>query len=290
MSKFQPMLADDADLSKVQFPVMASPKLDGVRATVVSGTLLTRSLKRLPNEAIYSKFKFEAPLDGELIVGDPASPSVFRDTMKTVMSHTGDVKDLNYFVFDLVSNREFKDRFNDASYHVDDNKDIILVPHTQVDTLDELLRLEDVCLTNGYEGLMIRDPRGGYKFGRATQREGTLLKVKRKKTSEAHVIGFVEQMHNANEAKLDNLGYTERSSHQANLVPTGVLGALVARDITTNIDFNIGTGFTASERAEIWRKRQEFIGRICTYEYLPIGVKDKPRHPVFKGWRMKEDL
>lgn len=290
MPKFQPMLADDADLSRVQFPVLASPKLDGVRATVVEGRLLTRSLKELPNKAIYNKFKFNAALDGELIVGDPTSPSVFRDTMKAVMSHEGDTSELRYYIFDVVSGRVFRDRINDASYHADEDKGIVLVPHVQVDTLDELLKLEELTLTKGYEGLMLRKIDGLYKFGRATVREGTLLKVKRTLQSEAVVIGFVEQMHNANEAKLDNLGYTERSSHQANLVPTGVLGALVVRDIYTHVEFNIGTGFSALDRDVIWRTRDDCIGLLAAYEYLPIGVKDKPRHPVWLGWRSRRDM
>lgn len=283
---FKPMLADDANLGNLKFPLLVSPKLDGVRATSLDGVLRTRSLKLLPNRSVNDKFNILAPLDGELILGEPTSPSVFRDTMKAVMSHSGDIQDLRYYVFDLVSDDRFVDRL-DKSTHYCNNSSIIHLPHKFVETEDELYYLEDAALSHGYEGLMLRDPEGAYKFGRATAREGTLLKLKRRKTSEAIIIGFVEQMHNANEAKMDNLGYTERSSHQANLVPTGVLGALVVRD--AGVEFNVGTGFTAEDRASIWRKRHELIGSLITYEYLPIGIKDKPRHPVFKGFRMKED-
>jgi len=283
---FKPMLADDANLGNLKFPLLVSPKLDGVRATSLDGVLRTRSLKLLPNRSVNDKFNILAPLDGELILGEPTSPSVFRDTMKAVMSHSGDIQDLRYYVFDLVSDDRFVDRL-DKSTHYCNNSSIIHLPHKFVETEAELYYLEDAALSHGYEGLMLRDPEGAYKFGRATAREGTLLKLKRRKTSEAIIIGFVEQMHNANEAKMDNLGYTERSSHQANLVPTGVLGALVVRD--AGVEFNVGTGFTAEDRASIWRKRHELIGSLITYEYLPIGIKDKPRHPVFKGFRMKED-
>lgn len=290
MSKFQPMLAGEVDLKTLEYPVMVSPKLDGVRATIIDGRPLTRSLKEIPNLKVRSTFKVDAPLDGEFIVGDPTSSSVFRDTMKVVSSHTADISELRFFAFDVVAPVHFAERLSVVEQLCSAGALFVPVPHQIIENEAELLKLEEFVLTQGYEGLMLRDPAGPYKFGRSTTREGTLLKMKRRLTSEAHVIGFQEQMHNANEAKLDNLGYTERSSHQANLVPTGVLGALIVRDITSNIDFNVGTGFTALERAEIWRKRQEYIGRICAYEYLPIGVKDKPRHPVFKGWRMKEDI
>ena len=282
---FKPMLAVDAEESKLRFPLLVSPKLDGVRAVSFQGRLLTRSLKPLPNKELDATFKFEAPLDGELIVGDPTSPSVFRDTMKIVMAHEAPITDVKYCVFDIVKEGEFRDRLTEAGKYTDSR--IIHLPHREVTTLDELYDLEDSALSNGYEGLMLRDPAGRYKCGRSTLSEGILLKLKRRKTSEAVIIGFQEQMHNANEAKVDNLGYTERSSHQANLIPTGVLGALVVRD--GGIEFNVGTGFTYADRQEIWRKRHEHIGSLITYEYLPVGVKDKPRHPVFKGFRMKED-
>jgi DNA ligase-1 len=183
----------------------------------------------------------------------------------------------------------FKDRFKMAC-EAADYKRIIPVPHTLMSDEKELLETEDFILKMGYEGLMLRDPVGLYKNGRSTVSEGGLLKLKRKLTSEAVVIGFEEQMHNANEAKTDNLGNTERSSHQANLIPMGTLGALIVRDIISGVEFNVGTGFTAEERAGIWKQRESLKGKIVSYEYLPIGVKDKPRHPVFLGWRMEDDL
>jgi DNA ligase-1 len=205
--------------------------------------------------------------------------------MKVVMSHAESVNELRYFVFDLVkTNTEFKDRLAEAGNYCDGNQ-IVHVPHKRIQTLDELYEAEDEALKQGFEGVMLRHPRGPYKFGRATAREGWLMKVKRHAQSEALIIGFQEQMHNANEMKRDVFGYADRSSHQANLVPTGVLGALMVRDIDTLVEFNIGTGFTAAEREEIWRKRHEWIGQTVTYKYLPVGVKDKPRHPVFLGLR-----
>jgi len=290
MIKFQPMLADDVDLPSLHYPVLVSPKLDGVRATIIDREPLTRSLKKIPNLKVRDAFKIYAQLDGEFIVGDPASKSVFRDTMKVISSHTADIKELRFFVFDIVAPNKFTERLQLAHALCLEGSLYIPVPHIEVTSESELLHLEDKALAEGYEGLMIRDPNGPYKFGRSTTREGTLLKLKRRLQSEALVIGFQEQMHNANEAKLDNLGYVERSSHQANMVPTGILGALVVRDVKSGVEFNVGTGFTHADRTEFWRKRHELIGSVITYEYLPIGVKDKPRHPVMLGFRMKEDV
>ncbi len=51
---------------------------------------------------------------------------------------------------------------------------------------------------------------------------------------EAVIVGYTEKMHNANEAKKDNLGRTERSSCKEGLVPTGTLGALICQVPSSN--------------------------------------------------------
>lgn len=286
---FKPMLAGEVDLKKLKYPVYASPKLDGVRATFLGGVLHTRTLKRIPNKSVDAVFTNPQPLDGELIVGDPFGPTVFRDTMKVVSAHDAPIDGLKFWVFDCVGKRQFHERLNDAREAIQGNSRLVHVPHTLVYTPTELLDMEEEHLTKGYEGLMIRDPEGPYKMGRSTTNEGILLKMKRRLQGEARIIGFEEQMHNANEATINALGHTERSSHQANKIPMGVLGALVVRDIKSDVEFNVGTGFLADERASIWKQREMLLGKIISYEYLPVGVKDKPRHPTFLGFRMDVD-
>ena len=289
---FKPLLADDAVLDKLVFPLMASPKLDGVRATFVgpNHTLLTRSLKPIPNMYVNIKLRLEHPLDGELVVGEAFGKSVFRDTMKVISSHEAPIGGLTFRVFDYVMEGvPFNKRFQRACLWCD-FENLIPVPHVDIENLDQLLLYEERMLEVGYEGIMLRDPLGKYKYGRSTVSEGILLKLKRMMTSEATVIGFEERMHNGNELKTDKLGYAERSSHKANMVPMNSMGAIIVRDIKTGVQFNIGTGFSEAERKDIWNKREQFLGAVASYEYQPIGVKDKPRHPRFKGWRMKEDL
>ena len=113
--------------------------------------------------------------------------------------------------------------------------------------------------------------------------EGYLLKLKRFEDAEAVVIGFEERMHNGNEATVSELGRTKRSSHKANKSGRGDLGALVCRT-PEGIEFNIGTGFTDSDRQRIWDSRDQFLGRNAKYKFFPVGVKEAPRHPVFLGW------
>ena len=51
----KPMLAALCeDVTKLRYPVIASPKLDGIRALVIDGQLVSRTLKPIPNRYVQS--------------------------------------------------------------------------------------------------------------------------------------------------------------------------------------------------------------------------------------------
>ena len=58
----------------------------------------------------------------------------------------------------------------------------------------------------------------------------------------------------------------------------------------TGVEFSIGSGFTEEQRREIWNKKVELIGSIVKYKYFEVGVKDKPRFPIFLAFRDKKDM
>lgn len=314
MTPFIPMLAATCkDLDALKFPVMASIKLDGVRCTVQNGKLLSRTLKPIPNKAIQKLFsKIPQGLDGELIYGDPVAPDCYRNTVSVVMSEDKPADGITFYIFDqrVGTARGFFDRYHDLVHlvprleggfaHYKDGvmdvprqRGIKLLPHKVIVCRAFLDVFESVAVGQGHEGVMVRSMNGPYKEGRSTQREGYLLKIKRFADSEAVVLGVTELMHNANEAKTNELGRTARSSHKEGKVGTGTLGALCVRDVKTGVEFEIGTGFTAAERADLWAARAHnfgVIGRLAKYKYFATGSKDKPRFPVFLGWRDKRDV
>lgn len=289
---FRPMLATEADLSKLRFPLYASAKLDGVRAIVRNGVVLSRSLKPIPSAHVQRMFGPLEHFDGELIVGDPTSPTVYRDTVSMVMAKDRGEYDVSYRVFDHVVNPLTpwslrKDSVLDELC-LRGNGTAIYHPQCHVTDLDQLLEVETAALAQGYEGLILRDPMAPYKFGRSTVREGYLLKLKRFTDAEAVVIGFEERLHNGNEATVDELGRTKRSSHAENKTGHGDLGALVTR--FGGQVCHIGTGFTQADRIEIWQNQDKYLGKIAKFKHFPTGGKDKPRHPVFLGWRSPLDV
>lgn len=305
-SKRNPMLAATCDdKAALVYPLLASPKLDGVRATVRDGVLMSRSLKPIPNRQVQEMFaKLDLPegLDGELILGDPTAKDeagkslAYLRTVSAVMRKDtpfADLSELVFYTFDI--DREGQP-FNVRIKHVANvavqahDAHLGYLKHETIHNAEELLAYEDAALDQGYEGVMVRSLGGPYKHNRSTAKEGYLLKVKRFVDSEAVIVGVQELQHNENAATQNELGHTERSSHKAGQVAAGVLGALVVRDLTTGVEHKIGTGFTAKDRAELWAQREEIVGRIVKYKYFPQGSKDKPRFPVWLGWRAKEDM
>jgi DNA ligase-1 len=155
---------------------------------------------------------------------------------------------------------------------------------------DELLAYEATCLSEGYEGVMLRDPNGPYKFGRSTENEGYLLKLKRFQDSEAVILEIVEKTNNENVKEKDAFGRSKRSSAMAGLVLAGTMGAFKVKDVKTGIEFGIGSGFTDEFRAEVWANQKKYIGKIVKYKSQEIGAKDAPRFPVFLSMRHPDDM
>ena len=156
--------------------------------------------------------------------------------------------------------------------------------------MEELLEEEEFALKQGYEGLMIRSFDGKYKHGRSTEKQGYLLKLKQFKDIEAEIVGYKELMHNENEAKINELGYTERSTKKEGKVPAGVLGAFVCKAEGYEDTFDVGTGFTAEQRKRFWEIKDSLIGNLAKIKIQPSGELNKPRFPVFLGFRDRRDL
>jgi len=290
---FKPMLACDHDPEFLKFPYYASPKLDGVRATVMNGKVYARSKKLIPNAQVQYLFGHQAynGLDGELIVGAPNAPDTYRNTVSGVMAKDK-MPNVTFNVFDHVEHaaQGWKHRFTIAKGIAcrAGAPALTFLPHVPIADMEQLDKYESFCLDQGYEGVMLRSPDGLYKRGRATAREGTLLKVKRFSDSEAEVLEVIEEMHNGNEATTSELGRTKRSSHKENKTGKGRMGALRVRDLTTGVEFSIGTGFTDSDKDWWWDDSK--LGLIVKYKSLLIGVKDRPRHPVYLGLRDARDM
>lgn len=293
----KPLLAATAKtLKDIQFPCYCTPKIDGIRCLIYNGQAVSRSLKPIRNRHVQDTLKdLSDGFDGELIL---RKPSTFNEISSAIMSEKGK-PDFVYCVFDnwewgrltyLERIAEIAGPEPHWGIKISDVRpEFLPVVPTTINNEQEFLEYEEKCLSQGFEGVMIRND-SHYKFGRSTVREGILLKWKRFVDGEAEILEFIEELENQNVKTKDNLGHSQRSSHQENMVPKGTLGALRVRDLDTGVEFKIGTGFDAALRLKIWRKHNEYADKIVKYKAQPHGAKDKPRFPVFLAFRDPDDM
>lgn len=279
-SKFKPMLAGKAeDLSKINFPVMVSPKLDGIRCLIIDGVAYSRKMLPLPNKELQeraSQYK-DRNYDGELLC-----PSFdFNYVQSKIMSRRCQISGCYYYVFDTISDRIYYERILDIGKS-DDFK-INFVGCKLVKSKRELDTYLQECLREGFEGAMIRQPDSPYKFGRSTEKEQYLLKLKVFHDTEGVVVDFKERLHNTNEQEKDNVGNAKRSSKKAGMELTGMLGSL-------ELDYNgkrvsVGSGFDDEQRKSLWKNRENLIGKVVTFKYQELSKYGVPRFPVFMRFR-----
>lgn len=293
----RPLLAATLeDVAALKFPVLATPKLDGIRVLKVAGKAVTRKFKPVPNRHIRELLEKHLP-DG--VDGEVMTPGTFNDIQSKVMSFDGE-PEFTFYAFDYVKDsliKPYKDRMldmvNDLESAVRDSTlpfSINLLTPVLVRTMEELLELESQCLEHGFEGVMIRQPDSKYKCGRSTPKEQILMKLKRFLDAEAKVIDFEEKMQNDNVQERDEFGLAKRSSKKDGLIPANTLGALVVEDLKTGVRFGIGSGFDDELKKEIWLNRRQYKNKIVKYKYQSVGVKNAPRFPVFLGFRSKLDI
>lgn len=294
---FRPLLSGKApdNLNELAFPVLASPKIDGIRVLITQDGPVTRKLEPIPNHHVRNLLSaLPVGFDGEVTSGHHAASDVWNKTQSAIMRHEG-TPSIAYHVFDdfSVPHAPYEVRLNRVFERVRLSPQVwcVALPHARIYDVAQLDAYEDQCLKHGYEGVMLRDPDAIYKFGRSTTKQGVLLKLKRWHDDEAEIIGVKERMHNANELEADALGYAKRATKKDNKVGRGDMGALICRAVfnkkTGPVEFDLGAGFTDEQRAAFWDKPA--LGHLAKFKYQGLTPDGKPRFPIYLGLRDRRD-
>jgi DNA ligase-1 len=253
-------------------------------------------MKLLPNKHVRETIQAHPELfdvDGELMTG-----TTFQHCQSAFLSHGGK-PDFTYHVFD-VPTREDGPEFSFRARHTDLKSRrlpdfCVRVQQKLIYTVEELHAYYALMLSRGYEGLILRSPHGKYKLGRSTIREQIMLKLKPMGDSEAIIIGFEEQLHNTNEATINELGRSKRSSKKEGMVGASTLGKFLVKGVGHPFEgqeFSIGTGrgLDQSLRQQVWNNQQAYIGKLIKFKYQEMGSLNKPRIPIFLGFRSPLDM
>ena len=311
---FKPMLARDWIESKVKLPCIIQPKVDGVRALNRNGKLLARSLKPHDNlhvTKLFSKPEFHG-FDGEMILGDNPRADNLCSLTSGAMRRYDSVDVFTWILFDYVTdktqNLPYTERMKALDKHIDTLPlhliaNLNIIPSYDCTTIQQVNQYRSNFLDEGFEGSIIRAASEPYKIGRSDSKM-QVWRIKDFIDAEFIIDEILEGQHNGNEATTNELGRTERSSHQENMTPNGMVGKLKGRMLedvlhpqTGQVLFKknevvvVSAGAMSHEdRKHYFENPSELLNKIGKMKTFPQGVKDKPRFPTFLSVRNESDM
>lgn len=308
------MLAEDWDRAKVRFPVIVQPKIDGVRGLNINNVMSARTLRPFGNKytnLFFSQHAFRG-FDGELAAEAETHPRLCSLTSSATSTIEGSPW-LMWHIFDFINEETigwpYWQRLSCAQMRIEMlrrehphlGQHLRIIPWVTCGSIDELDAYIEQHIDQGYEGTIFRAAEGKYKEGRSSPTQNGLLRIKPFITVDAEVTGIEEGQRNENEAKLNELGHTSRSTHAENMVPNGMVGAVHARLLEDAV-FNkkvvhkkgdmvrFGAGrLTHDQRRAMFLDPTLIVGKRMKGQIFPYGIKDKPRFPTFQALRSDED-
>lgn len=310
---FKPMLAVSSDKVKTQPKERyCSIKLDGCRILFFGGIAYSRSMKPLPNKKIQELANTYADVlegcDGEVIAGGIFDKGCLQRSVSFCMNADKE-DDFKVYLFDKYSSvKPWLHRFFDLKHLEEDGvlpEQVEVLEHFYVRPTkpvegtnpdfagmlpwENLDLFEQDVLSKGGEGVIVRSAQGKYKFGRSGTKEPEIQKLKRMQDAEFEVVGYEQFESNQNQAYLDELGHTKRSTSKDGKVLVEQLGSLVCclKDGRT---FNVGSGFTLEQRKALWASKELLLGKLAKvqfFQYSPDGI---PLLPVFLDFRYPDDM
>ena len=159
-----------------------------------------------------------------------------------------DTTQLIFMNYDKVNKDPFEDRFGTPEPDdYDIGTFITTVPTTLIHDFDEMERLHDVYVKEGYEGIILRNPQGLYKKG---GRSSDLLKFKKFEEDEFEIISTGVEVQTINNDTYNCIMFRCKTK----------MGA----------EFNCRPKGTLAYRQEMLEKANTYIGKQLTVRYFAL--------------------
>lgn len=261
---------EEKRLMKWEPPFIVQPKYDGIRCRAVpistgqtgNDYLLLSSeeniLYSVPHlNTALGNIGLHSELDGELYNHSMRFEEITSITSRTV-NISSDCMNIQFHIFDIINDQPQMKRLTMIENLRHLSSFIKVAPFWLCESLDDIMRVYDKIINQGYEGIIVRHYLAPYERKRSTM----VMKFKPKKSDEYEIIGYKEELSNEKVSK-------------------NRLGALICLSNDGN-SFNVGSGFTASQRDSLWNRRDQLVGKRAqiNYQHLTSGKK-VPRFPVF---------
>jgi DNA ligase-1 len=268
------------DWSRVLYPCLCAPKLDGVRGRYFYGKMYSRQGKIILGlEHIEKECALIGDdLDGELMVNSSDN----FDSASGLIRNSKPVLEATYHLFDAPGIKESKeDRFERLSFGFQVNycESIKLIPHHIANSKADIMDFYNAFLGQGYEGLVLYDSKALYENKRGKE----MMRIVPIKSADCKVIGFEEGKgkfagnlgkiivdYKGKECKVGS-GFKEKSYD----------------DLTEKDQNKISDSeeYDKKVRMQIWYNQEDFLGKIACCEFKEESKNGVMRQPRFKGWR-----
>lgn len=270
-SQIRPMLAKswEDQKHKIKYPCFTQAKFDGLRmmASLKDGKVALQSrgnkFYTLPHieEALTKVLRPGMVLDGELY-----RHGVSLQTINSlVRAPKEESEQIQYWVYDMVTDRDFEHRSNELHALLDEVPlPIVCVPTYTCDSEAEVNTCHRLCVEGGYEGAMVRSATGKYRYG---YRSPDLLKVKSWLDNEYKIVGY-----QVGKGKFQN-------------VP-------IFKCVTeSGATFDVTPKGTEEERCDMLQRADSLIGQWLTVKYFQLSPDEQvPLYPVGLSIRIAEDM
>jgi ATP-dependent DNA ligase len=257
-------------LTKWSRPLLVQPKLNGNRCRALLSqqgiTLLSseeNEIFSVPHivEALNSLPKVTLELDGELYVHGMSKQAIDSITGRTKNIHP-DCAKMQFHIFDLVAESvqqypRLGMLYTDLRPHLDRHPCLQVVDTHRVETVDEVAGLFHSYVSEGYEGIIVRNPDSYYLRKRTNQ----MLKWKARAKDSYLIVGYTEEV--------DQYG-----------TPKGRLGSLTCEKDRQQFNVGSGTLLTHQMREILWAVRDTLPGRYALILYPELTERGVPSHPT----------
>jgi len=273
-----PMLANKwEDRSKyISEPFFVQPKLDGVRMLVGvkegSFFMMSRTGKIVSMPHIEAELR---PLlkEGQFLDGENYTTELSFEEItgmcRRVLESPQGLSKIKFHVFDYFDfsnlNQPFESRLREleSRFGVGNLEHTVLVPTETLAKRTQVHKKHDDYAAMGYEGIMIRDPKGLYKLA---ERSNHLLKFKAFQTEEYKIVG-------AEEGKGKDKGTVIWICELGNTPDGG--------DNTSGVGtFSVRPKGTFEERTEWFKNYKSYVGKNLTVQFQNLTNGGIPRFPV----------
>jgi DNA ligase 1 len=277
--EFGCMLAQPFDPSRAKFPMLAQPKLDGVRViadiNVDTGVVLFFSRSGKPfttfdhlAEPLLDLCKLAGEshiqLDGEIITGS------FNKTVSEARRKDSQALDAQYHIFDWIDEKRAQKPYSERYMALMDlakkavlhseppGNGLWVVSCRDVALQSEADNLYQEFLDQGYEGLMLKDPNAPYQH----KRSHAWMKMKEERSIDTPIVGWEW-----------GTGKYE-----------GMIGAFLIEH--NGVRVKVGSGLTDELRDA---NPVDYLQRLIEVSYQHETPDGSLRHPRFKRFRDTED-